>query len=210
MARATAPFLRDLPDWKVRGILSGMESPASPWDPQDARAELAAADRARERLTAGLQLPSGLHPALAAAVAVQVGTAGVGIAEQTAAGVGVLLAGLAVFLMIAAVSLHRFRLINGVRVDGLASQVVLGTGTTSSLGYLGSLGAATWAAFGSLWWLVAVAAAAGGIGYAFGARQWWHAYQNDPVAHAGGASPRLLVVIAVIACLGLAALLFIG
>lgn len=97
-----------------------------------------------------------------------------------------------------------------VRVDGVASLVVLGTGTTSSLVYLGSLGAATWAAFASLWWLVAVAAAAGGIGYAFGARQWWHAYQNDPVARAGGASPRMLVVIAVIACLGLAALLVIG
>jgi hypothetical protein len=66
---------------------------------------------------------------------------------------------------------------------------------------------ATWAAFDSRWWLVAVAAVVGGVGYAFGARRWWHAYQHDPAAHAGGASPRVLVVLAVLACLGLVALL---
>ncbi|HET6562625.1 MAG TPA: hypothetical protein VFG72_12180 [Marmoricola sp.] len=188
-----------------------MESTTPPRDPRDARAELAAADQARERLTDGLRLPSGLHPALAVAVAVQVGTAGAGIAAQTAAGLGVLLAGLAVFLVVAAVSLHRFRSINGVRVDGLASQVVLGSGgTTSSLVYLGSFGAATWAAFESLWWLVAVASVVGGIGYALGARRWWRAYRNDPVAHAGGASPRLLAVIALIACLGFVVLVVVG
>lgn len=168
------------------------------------------ADQARDRLAAGLRLPSGLHPALAVAVAVQVGAAGVGIAQQTAAGLALVLAGLAVFLMTAALSLHRFRVINGVRVDGLASQVVLGADATSSLVYLGSFAAATWAAFESVWWLVAVAAVAAGAGYALGARRWWHAYRSDPVAHAGGASPRLLASLAVIACLGFAALLVLG
>ncbi|MDN5795715.1 MAG: hypothetical protein L0H79_08180 [Intrasporangium sp.] len=187
-----------------------MESPTPPPCPHEAHAELAAADRARDRLAARLRLPSGLHPALAVAVAVQVGTAGVGIAQQTAAGLALLFAGLAVFLMTAAWSLHRFRVINGVRVDGLASQVVLGADTTSSLVYLGSFGAATWAAFASAWWLVAVAAVAGGTGYALGARRWWHAYRSEPAAHAVGASPRLLAGLAVIACLGLAVLLVLG
>jgi hypothetical protein len=104
----------------------------------------------------------------------------------------------------------KFRRINGVRVDGLGSQIVLGTGTTSTLVYLGALAAATWAAFESLWWLVAVAAVAGGAGYALGVRQWWNAYRHDPVAHASGASPRLLAALAVLACLGLAALLVVG
>jgi hypothetical protein len=187
-----------------------MENVVSPRDPYDAGVELAAADQARERLAAGLRLPRGLHPVLAVAVAAQIGTAGFGIAKQSPVGLGVLLAGLALLLLVAALLLHRFRLINGVRVDGLASQVVLGTGTTSSLAYLSSLAAATWAAFESLWWLVAVVAVAGGVGYAFGAHHWWRAYRNNPVAHAGGASPRLLAALAVIACLGLAALLVVG
>jgi hypothetical protein len=168
------------------------------------------ADQVRERLTAGLTLPRGLHLALAVAVAAQIATAGFGIAEQSAAGLGVFLAGLAGLLVIAALSLHRFRLLNGVRVDGLASQIVLGTGTTSQLAYLSSLAAATWAAFESLWWLVAVVAVVGGAGYSLGARQWWRAYRNNPTGHASGASPQLLVWLAVIACLGFAALLVGG
>jgi len=187
-----------------------MESATSPRDPHDARVELMTADQVRERLTAGLTLPRGLHLALAVAVAAQIATAGFGIAEQSAAGLGVFLAGLAGLLVIAAWSLHRFRLLNGVRVDGLASQIVLGTGTTSQLAYLSSLAAATWAAFESLWWLVAVVAVAGGVGYSLGARQWWRAYRNNPAGHASGASPRVLALLAVIACLGLAALLVGG
>ena len=171
---------------------------------------LGVADQARQRLAAGLRLPAGLFPALAAAVAVQVGTAAFGIAQQTAAGLAVLLAGLTVFLLVAALALHQFRRINGVRVDGLASQIILGTGATSTLVYLGALAAATWAAFESLSWLVALAALVGGAGYALGVRQWWHAYRHDPVAHASGASPRLLAALGVLACLGFAALLVVG
>ena len=76
--------------------------------------------------------------------------------------------------------------------------------------YLAALAAATWAAFASLWWLVAVAAVVGGVGYALGARHWWHAYRHDPAAHARGASPRMLGALAVLACLGFAALLVVG
>ena len=184
-----------------------MESNPVHQNPDDPSSVLDAADHARQRLAAGLRLPTGLHPALAAAVAVQVGTAAYGIATQTVAGLAVALAGVAVFLGVAALALFQFRRINGVRVDGLASQIVLGTGATSTLVYMVAFGAATWAAFESRWWLVAAAAVAGGVGYAFGALRWWHAYQDDPAAHTGGASPRVLAMLAVLACLGLVALM---
>ncbi len=151
-----------------------------------------------------------LHPALAAAVAIQVATAAYGVADHAAAGLAVALAGVAIFLGVAALTLHRFRRVNGVRVDGLASQIVLGAGATSTLAYVCAFGAATWAAFESRWWLVAAAAVAGGVGYAFGALRWWHAYRLDPAAHAGGASPRVLAALAVAACLGLVALMVAG
>lgn len=191
-------------------MLSDMESNRARQNPDDARSVLAEADHARRRLTAGLRLPAGHHPALAAAVAVQVGTAAYGIAEQTSAGLAVLLVGAALFLGVAALTLYRFRRINGVRVGGLDSKIVLGTGGVSTLVYLGAFGAATWAAFASMWWLVAAAAVAGGVGYALDARHWWHAYRHDPATHAGGVSPRLLASLAVLACLGLVALLVTG
>lgn len=187
-----------------------MESETRSGGPDDARADLAAADLARDRLTGGLNLPRGLHPLLACAVAIQIGTAAVGIAEQTAAGLGLLLVGLGVFLVVAMWMLHRFRRMNGVRVDGLAGRVVLGTGTTSSTAYLGGFAAATWAAFESQWWLVGLAAVIGGVGYALGARQWWDAYRADPATHARGASPQMLTVLALVAALGFVVLMVVG
>jgi hypothetical protein len=184
-----------------------MESNPTPTDP---RSELAVADQARQRLAAGLRLPTGLHPALAAAVAVQVGAAAYGIAAQTAAGLAVALAGVAVLMGVAALLLSQFRRINGVKVDGLSSQIVLGTGGTSTLVYMVGFGAATWAAFESKWWLVATASVAAGVGYAFGTLRWWHAYRHDPATHAGGVSPRVLAALAALACLGLVALLLAG
>jgi hypothetical protein len=187
-----------------------MESTSMPQTPGDPRSDLAGADQARQLLAAGLQLPTGLHPALAAAVAVQVGAAAYGIAAQTAAGLLVALAGVAVLMGVAALLLYQFRRINGVRLDGLSSQIVLGTGGISTLVYMVGFGVATWAAFESRWWLVATAAVASGFGYAFGTFRWWHAYRKDPATHAGGASPRVLAAIAVLACLGFVALLIAG
>lgn len=191
-------------------MLSTMESMSTQQDPDDPRLALAAADEARERLASGLRLPTGLHPALAAVVTVQVAAAAYGIAAQTTAGLLVALAGLTLFLGVCALALRQFRRINGVRVDGLASQIVLGTGMTSNVVYVGALAAAIWAAFESRWWLVAAAAVAGGAGYAWCALRWWHAYRNDPVAHAGGASPRMLAVLAAVACVGFVVLLVAG
>ncbi len=188
-------------------MLSSMETTPEQQNPRDPGSVLAGADQARQQLAASLRLPTGLYPALAGAVAIQVGTAAFGIANHEARGLAVALAGLAGFLAVAALMLHRFRRINGVRVDALTSQIVLGEGPTSTTAYIGSFGAALWAASGSHWWLVAVAAVAGGVGYAFGLVRWWRAYRQDPAAHAGGISPRVLAALAALAVLGLVALL---
>ena len=179
-------------------------------NPDDPRSVLAGADQARQRLADGLRLPTGLHSVLAAAVAVQVCAAAYGIAAQSTAGLAVALAGVAVLMGVAALLLYQFRRINGVRVDGLSSQIVLGTGGTSTLVYLGGFGVATWAAFESRWWLVAAAGVVAGVGYAYGTLRWWHAYRHDPAAHAGGVSPRVLAALAALACLGFVALLIAG
>lgn len=191
-------------------MLSNMESSEARQTPNDASSSLAAADRARDRLAAGIRLPRGLFPAVAVAIAVQVGAAAVGIAAQTASGLAVALGGAAVFLAVAALVLFRFRRINGVSVDGLASTIILGTGNTSTLVYLGTFAAATWAAFESLWWLVAMAAVLGGAAYAFSAYRWWLSYKSDPVARAGGVSPRMMAVLALAALAGLVVLLVGG
>src|SRR4051794_3114293 len=187
-----------------------MESSPAQQNPGDPRSELAVADQARRRLAAGLRLPAGLHPVLAAAVAVQVGAAAYGIAAQTTTGLAAALAGVAVLMGVAALLLHQFRRINGVRVDGLSSHIVLGTGGPSTLIYLVGFGAATWAAFESRGWLVAAAAVVAGVSYAFGTLRWWHVYRDDPSAHASGASPRLFAALAALACLGFVALLIAG
>ena len=76
----------------------------------------------------------------------------------------------------------------------------------STVIYVGAFAVATWAAFASRWWLVISAALLGGVGYAFGVLRWWHAYQRDPAAHTSGATPRVLAALAVLAFLGLVAL----
>ena len=187
-----------------------MESTTPAPDPDDVRAELAAADLARARLSERLRLPEGLLPALGTGIAVQIATAAVGIARQTVAGMVLVAVGLLVLLAVAGWALVRFRQLNGVRVDGFASQVVLGTGATATGAYVAGFVAATWAAFESAWWLVVVASAVGGVGYALGARQWWEAYRSDPSSRAAGASPRVLALLAAGACLGLAVLVVAG
>jgi hypothetical protein len=199
-----------LPYWKVRSRVSSMESEIPPRDPSHALADLAAADGARERLASGLRLPAGLHPVLAVAVALQIGAGAVGIAEQTTAGMAAVLGGLVVLFAVTAWAVLRFRQINGVRVDGFASQIVLGTGVTASTTYVAAFVAATWAAFEAAWWVVLVAAVCGGAGYAWGARQWWLAFGADPAGHADGASPRVLALLLAATCLGLAVLMIAG
>lgn len=190
-----------------------MESEAvhpAPMGPNDARLALHEADEARDRLTGGVRLPAGLYPVLATAVAVQLATAAYGISRQTTAGLVVLLAGLAVFLLVAGILLHRFRQLNGVRVDGLTSRLVLGTGALATTSYLGALAAAVWAGFGEHWLLVGVLSLIGGSGYALGVREWWRSYRDAPTTSTAGASPLLLAVLALVACAGLVALALLG
>ena len=94
------------------------------------------------------------------------------------------------FLAVAALVLFQFRRINGVRVDGLASTIILGTGTTSTLVYMGTFAAATWAAFESRWWLVVAAAVVGGAAYAFSAHRWWLRLPERPGRAVPAASRR--------------------
>ena len=187
-----------------------MESTHPPHDPSHALTELAAADAARERLTSGLHLPGGLHPALAVSVALHIGTAAAGIAAQTTAGMVLLGAGLVAYLGVAGWALLRFRQINGVRVDGFSSQIVLWTGAVAGGTYVGAFAAATWAAFESQWWIVVLAAAVGGVGYAWGARQWWRAYLADPARHAPGSTPVVLALLTLSAVVGMVVLVVVG
>lgn len=187
-----------------------METNAARPDPDDIRSLLAGADAARDSLTGRLRIPAGVVAALVAASAVQVGSAAWGIAQQTATGMVVVLGGLVAFGAAGALLLRHFRRVNGVRVDGLANQFFLGSGSPSSLLYLAGLAGAIWAAFASQWLLVAALSLVGGAGYALGTWQWWNAYRQDPVARARGASPRLLAAYALAFALGIAALVVVG
>lgn len=187
-----------------------MESTDERHDRHDASAALAAADDVRERLAGSLRLPAPLQAALAIALMAQLTTAAYGISAQTATGLGVVLAGAVTWLAVAVPALHRFRRVNGVRVDGLTSQVLLGPSGSSTVAYLAALGAATWAAFESRWWLVAVAAVAGGVAYAFGSAQWWRTYRRDPGLYSTGASPRVIGALSVLGAVGFVVLMVIG
>ena len=177
--------------------------------PSDPAGDLAAAEVARRRLTGGLRLPSWFHISLGVAVAIQIGAAAYGIAEQTGWGVAVAVAGCLPFLVVARVQVVRFRRLNGVRVDGLVSRAVLGTSTWAVLAEGAGLAGAVWAAFQGYPWLAGVVAVAGGVGYAVSAYWWWLGYQRDPVGHARAESPATLVgygLVAVVAFVLLVAL----
>jgi hypothetical protein len=175
--------------------------------PSDPAGDLAAADVARERLTAGLRLPSWFHTSLGAAVAVHIGALAYGVEGQSGARALVAVAGCLPFLAVAWVQVTRFRRINGVRVDGLVSRVVLGTSTWSSLADAAGVAGAIWAAMEGHAWLAAAAALAGGAGYAASARLWWRRYQQDPAGHARAESRATLVAFTLLAVAGLVLLL---
>jgi hypothetical protein len=107
-------------------MLSGMESNPACQDPGDPRSALAAADQARQRLAAGLRLPAGLRPALAVAVAVQLGTAAYGAAAHTAPGLAVAMAGVAVFLGVAGASPRVLAVLAAHACLGLAALLAAG------------------------------------------------------------------------------------
>ncbi|MDF8263548.1 hypothetical protein [Luteipulveratus flavus] len=187
-------------------------TPQSSPGPNDAVAQLEAADLARQRLAADLRLPSGLHAWLGAAVAVQVATAAFGIAafnddDRNAWELVLLAAGCAVFAVVALVQIARFRRLNRATVGGWVSQAVLGSSNLASVAYGGGLAATMWAAFSDHPVLAVAAALATGAAYAAAAHHWWRAYRSDPARHARGASRAFLAACVLAAVVGLVALL---
>ena len=172
----------------------------------DPASDLAAADAARQRLAAGLRLPSWFHTSLGMAVAVQIGAAAYGVADQSGPGLLVLLAGCLVFAAVALVQVTRFRRLNGVRVDGLVNRAVLGTSTWPLLAESAGLAGAVWAGVEGQPAVAAVAAVAGGAGYAAGAHLWWRSYQRDPAGHARTESRATWVGLGLLAVAGLVVL----
>ena len=168
-----------------------------------AAAALHDAEATRATLADRIVTPAWFFASMGLAIAAQIAT--------TAAGLGagapwLIAAGLALFAAVAGVQLARFRRRNGVWLGGLASRVVLGTGTAASVSYAVALAAAIWAAYGDRWWLVALWSVAGGAAYALSGRRWLHGYRGDPAAHARGESLAWLAVLVAAAMGGLAML----
>jgi hypothetical protein len=173
-----------------------METDISAPTPDDAAAALAGAGSARDRLSRQLTLPSGFYASIGVAVAIQIAALAIGVAAQTALGVGLAVASVIPLAVVAAVQLVRFRRLNGVTLAGLASKVVFGGDAAASTTHFLAMGLAIWAAFEQSWWLVAVCAIVGGVAYAAFGMRWMRAYRRDPAAH-GRDSVLLMVVLAV-------------
>ena len=185
-------------------MLSDMESMPERPTAAEASAALTDAEASRATLARGIATPSWFFTSMGAAIATQIATTAVGLGDGTP---WVLAAGLAIFAAVAGVQLARFRRLNGVWLGGFASRVVLGTGTLASASYAIALGAAIWAAYDALWWLVTFWAVAGGAAYALSGRRWLGAYRAQPAVHGRGESAGWLALLGVAALAGLALLL---
>jgi len=178
--------------------------------PEDAAAALAGAETSRAQLAGGLGLPSFFYSSIGVAVAVQIAAAAVEVAFDTGRTRLLAIAGAAVFALTAGIQLVRFRRLNGVRIGGFTSRVVLGTGRVAATSYALALGAAFWAGLTGLWWLVAACACAGGLAYTLSGRRWWRLYRGDPATHARAESAGWLVVISALALAALTLLVLVG
>ncbi|MGH2941317.1 MAG: hypothetical protein ACRDLN_00880 [Solirubrobacteraceae bacterium] len=179
-----------MPSWQVSVTLSNMETTSKSPSADEVSAALNDAEASRARLVDHIALPSWFFTSMAVAVTTQISTAALAVGGSEAWRLWTLAAGLAVFTMVAGVQLARFRRLNGVRLGGLASRVVLGTGAVAWSSEALALGVAIWASLDGLWWLMAVSSIAGGAAYALNGRLWLRAYRADPAAHARGASQR--------------------
>lgn len=180
-----------------------MESTAQSPSPDGAAAALAQADDSRAAFARGLVLPRLFCSSIGAAVVLQIASAAVGLSADTTWGPLVLVSGLVVFAVTASVQLIRFRHVNGVWIAGLASRLVLGTGTAASTSYALALAASIWAGFAEMWWLVALCSSVGGLAYALSGRQWLRRYRGDPARHARAESAAWLTIMLVLAVAGL-------
>lgn len=188
-------------------MLSRMESSSGRPTPAEAAAALTDADASRARLAGEIALPPWFAPSLGVAIAVQIATTAVGIADDRP---WTLVAGLAFFAAAAVAQLAWFRHRNGVWLGGVVSRVVLGTDVAASTSYAAALAAAVWAAFEAQWWLTALCALAGGAAYALSGLRWMRAYRAQPARHARGESLALLALAALLAVAGLLLLVLNG
>jgi hypothetical protein len=186
-----------------------MENRVGVPSPEDAAAALADAENSRAHLAGALVLPSFFYGSIGAAVAIQIATTSLGVADLGNWARWLLVAGLVAFAVVAGTQLVRFRRSNGVWVGGLASRVVAGTETIASVSYGLALGGAIWAALDGIWWLVALTSLAGGLAYALSGRRWVRSYRAEPAEHSRGESAAWLAVLVVAVVAGLV-LLVIG
>lgn len=180
-----------------------MESLHDQPSPADGARALRQAEASRAALAGGVAMPPGFSLSLGVAIAVQIATTAVGLGDDRP---WLLLGGLALFAVVAAVQLAWFRAANGVWLGGFASRVVLGTNITASLSYMAALGLALWAAYEDRWSIVAVCAVAGGAAYALSGVRWMRAYRTQPALHARGESAAALALLTLVALAGLALL----
>ncbi|MEO7016208.1 MAG: hypothetical protein ABI130_11030 [Leifsonia sp.] len=181
-----------------------MESSDKRPTPDEATAALLAAGSAPYELSRRLTTPSWFYTSIGLAVVVQTATLAAGVTLQSLAGVGLAVAGLVPFALVAWLQLARFRRLNGVWISGLASKVMFGGGASASTLHFLALGIALWAVFEERWWLVGLCAVAGGAAYALCGALWMRSYRADPAANGRGGS--IVVVVAVIVLLFGAAL----
>jgi hypothetical protein len=175
-------------------------------DPAAAAAALRASERARAALAESLVVPRGHDAVIGVAVAVQILTMAIGLFVEQAWARALLGAGLVVFGIAAVVEVRRFRQLNGVRLDGFVSRVVLGGDAWASSSYAVSAVLAYVAAASERWWLVAVFAVVGGSFYALSGRRWMNRYRASPEGRAGTESALLLGVAIAVAVVGVVAL----
>jgi hypothetical protein len=175
----------------------------------DERTALRDAEQARDELAADLVVPPGHDVVIGAAVAFQVATTAVGLTVDHAWARTLLAVGLAVFGLVAAVQIIRFRRLNGVSVRGFVSRVILGSAIPATVGEIVAVVAAYLAAVRDLWWLVVPIALAGGLVYVLSGRRWLRAYRQRPDRLGPGESALWLALVVAVAVAGLT-LLVIG
>jgi membrane protein implicated in regulation of membrane protease activity len=180
-----------------------MENKPNAPTPHEAAAAIAEAEAGRALLAAHVVVPRLFFVSIGAAVAIQIGTTAAGVAGAGESPLWVLTAGFAVFVVVAAIQLSRFRKLNGVWLGGLVSRVVGGTAVAASTSYVAALAAAVWAAFAGAWWLLPLCAAAGGAAYALSGRSWMRRYRAEPATHSRGESAAWLTVLVVGSLAGL-------
>lgn len=184
-------------------ILSNMESSDRLPTRDEAAAALADAESARAAWAQSLVVPPWTHAWLGAAVAFQLVTAAAGLGRGDRWAPVLMVGGVLVIAVVAFAQVARLRRLNGVRLDGYVNRVVFGTATRASLGYAVAMAVAYAAALRDWWWLVGLAAVAGGLAYAMSGRHWVASYRREPERLAGGEGAIWLAAVVAMAVGGL-------